>query len=148
VPTATGAARSRLGARVTGAQMGGASFMIRYGDGTTAAGLVFTDAVTVLGHGAAGGANVTATAQAVGAATSVADRFFRQGNDGIVGMGFASQNTVTPVKQKTFFDNVKGGLRMPVFTAWLKHGSGGTYDFGYIDPLKYRVRPPPGHERS
>jgi aspergillopepsin I len=130
--------------------MGGASFTIRYGDGTTAAGLVFTDAVTVLGQGA----NVTATAQAVGAATSVADRFFRQGNDGIVGMGFASQNTVMPVKQKTFFDNIKGGLRMPVFTAWLKHGAGGAYDFGYIDPLKYRVRPPfndnlsPRHDRS
>jgi aspergillopepsin I len=81
--------------------------------------------------------------QAVGAATGVADRFWSQGNDGILGMGFGAANTVKPVKQRTFFDNVKGLLRQPVFTAWLQRGVtgvAGAYDFGWIDERKYIVR--------
>jgi aspergillopepsin I len=143
---------SRLGVAVTGTQMDGESFTIRYGDGTTASGLIFSDAVSLVSSSSspsspgmstnAVNVDVTATAQAVGAATLVADKFWRQGNDGIVGMGFSSANTVKPVPQKTFWDNIRGSLKTPVFAAWLKHGGTGAYDFGWVDTKKYQVRHP------
>jgi hypothetical protein len=44
---------------------------------------------------------------------------------------------VTPVKQKTFFDNVMPTLEQPVFTAVLKRAVNGSYEFGYVDPAKF-----------
>lgn len=37
----------------------------------------------------------------------------------------------------TFFDNIKSTLSAPVFTADLKKGVPGSYDFGFIDDSKY-----------
>lgn len=45
--------------------------------------------------------------------------------------------TVSPTPQKTFFDNVKSSLASPLFTADLKKGKPGSYDFGYIDASKH-----------
>ena len=106
--------------------LSGATWSISYGDGSGASGNVFLDTVTV-------GAT-TATGQAVEAAESVSAQFSEDtDNDGLLGLAFSSLNTVRPNAQKTFFDNVKSSLAAPIFTADLKKGSPGSYDFGYID---------------
>jgi len=82
---------------------------------------------------------VTATSQAVEAATSVSSQFTADtNNDGLVGLAFSSINTVRPQTQTTFFDTVKGGLSKALFTATLKAGKPGSYDFGFIDSTKYK----------
>jgi len=81
---------------------------------------------------------VTATSQAVEAATSVSSEFTQDtDNDGLLGLAFSSINTVRPTQQKTFFDTVKSSLAKPLFAADLKKGTAGSYDFGYIDSSKY-----------
>ncbi|KAI4724583.1 aspartyl protease [Aureobasidium sp. EXF-10728] len=108
----------------------GNTWSIKYGDGSTASGKVYADKVIV--------GSVTATSQAVEAATSVSQSFLNdKNNDGLVGLSFSNINTVSPNQQKTFFDTVKGSLALPLWTANLKKGAPGTYDFGYIDSSKY-----------
>ena len=111
-------------------QLSGQSWKISYGDGSGAAGKVYADKVVVGG--------VTATSQAVEAATSVSTQFAQdQDTDGLLGLAFSSINTVTPTQQKTFFDSVKATLAKPIFAAVLKYHAAGSYDFGYIDTSKY-----------
>lgn len=108
----------------------GNTWSIKYGDGSSASGQVYADKVVI-------GA-VTATSQAVEAATSVSSSFLADvNNDGLVGLAFSNINTVSPSQQKTFFDSVKSSLALPLWTANLKKGAAGTYDFGYIDASKY-----------
>jgi aspergillopepsin I len=84
---------------------------------------VFADKVVVGG--------VTATTQAVEAATSVSSSFAQNvDNDGLLGLAFSSINTVQPKQQTTFFDTVKSTLAKQLFTADLKKGSAGSYTFG------------------
>jgi len=91
---------------------------------------VYADKVVVGG--------VTATSQAVEAATSVSSSFLTdKDDDGLLGLAFSSINTVSPTSQKTFFDNVKASLASPLFAVTLKKGAAGSYDFGYIDSSKY-----------
>jgi len=81
---------------------------------------------------------VTATSQAVEAATSVSAQFTRDvDTDGLLGLAMSSINTVKPQQQKTWFDTVKGQLAKPLFAVTLKYHAAGTYDFGYIDSSKY-----------
>lgn len=82
---------------------------------------------------------VTATSQAVEAATSVSAQFSQdKDNDGLLGLAFSSINTVQPQQQTTFFDTVKSTLAKKLFTCDLKAGEAGSYDFGYIDSSKYK----------
>ncbi|KAF1995606.1 acid protease [Amniculicola lignicola CBS 123094] len=112
-------------------KVAGASWRISYGDGSGAAGTVYADKVVVGG--------VTATSQAVEAATSVSAAFQRDADtDGLLGLSFSSLNTIRPQPAKTFFDNVKDKLDAPVFTVTLKYHAAGTYDFGFIDKSKYK----------
>ncbi|KAK7525808.1 aspartic peptidase domain-containing protein [Phyllosticta citriasiana] len=108
----------------------GYSWDISYGDGSGAAGIVYADKVEVGG--------VTATSQAVEAATSVSSSFTSDtDNDGLLGLAFSSINTVSPKAQTTFFDTVADQLAQKLFTVTLKKGEAGTYDFGYLDSSKY-----------
>ncbi|KAJ4309739.1 Aspartic protease snp2 [Neodidymelliopsis sp. IMI 364377] len=108
----------------------GYSWRISYGDGSGASGKVYADKVTVAG--------VTATSQAVEAATSVSAQFSQdQDTDGLLGLAFSTINTVSPTPQKTFFDTVKSSLAKQLFAVNLKYHAAGTYDFGFIDSAKY-----------
>jgi hypothetical protein len=108
----------------------GATFSISYGDGSGARGNVGTDTVNI------GGATVTN--QAIEMATAVSASFVKdKNNNGLVGLAFSKLNTVKPVAQKTFFDNALPNLALPVFTADLKAGAAGSYEFGRIDATKF-----------
>ncbi|KAG9568584.1 aspartic endopeptidase Pep1, partial [Aureobasidium melanogenum] len=110
--------------------MSGQSWNIVYGDGSGASGKVYADKVVV--------GSVTATSQAVEAATSVSSGLTSHtDSDGILGLAMSSLNTVSPNKQTTFFDTVRPHLAKQVFTADLKKGAPGSYGFGYIDSTKY-----------
>jgi hypothetical protein len=108
----------------------GAQFNITYGDGSGAQGNVGTDVVDV------GGASFPS--QAIELATSVSAQFTQdQNNDGLLGLAFSHLNAVRPQQQKTFFENIKASLAEPVFTADLRKGATGSYDFGAIDRSKF-----------
>lgn len=108
----------------------GATFDISYGDGSGAAGNVGTDTVDI------GGATVTG--QAIEMATDVSDSFIQDTNsNGLVGLAFSKINTVSPQKQKTFFDNAMATLAEPVFTADLRQDAVGAYEFGKIDSTRF-----------
>jgi hypothetical protein len=119
-----------------GKPLDGLSWKIAYGDGSGASGVVYADKVKVGG--------VTATRQAVEAATSISAQFIEENSDGLLGLGFGNTNTIKPTKQPTFFENIKPSLKEPLFTVTLKKNATGVYDFGYIDPQKYIVcsKPP------
>lgn len=113
----------------TGKLVQNQSWSIGYGDGSGAAGIVYADKVVV-------GA-VTATSQAVEAATSVSAAFTRNTqSDGLVGLSFPNVNMCSPTCT-TFLTNILGSLAAKVFTASLKHNAAGSYDFGFIDQNKY-----------
>ncbi|KAF2094626.1 aspartic protease pep1 [Rhizodiscina lignyota] len=108
----------------------GDTFSVSFGDGSSASGNVFADTVVVGG--------VTATRQAVEAATSVSASFTQDTNvDGLMGLAFSPLNTVQPQQQRTFFDNVKSTLDTALFAADLISGGPGEYDFGFIDTAKF-----------
>ncbi|EFZ04356.1 peptidase A1family protein [Metarhizium robertsii] len=114
----------------TAQSLSGSTWSITYGDGSSSSGVVYTDAVTVGG--------LTVNAQAVEAAKQVSSQFSQDAaSSGLLGLAFSSINTVKPTKQKTFFDNAKPALDSALFTADLKHGADGKYNFGYIDSTAY-----------
>ena len=104
----------------------GSHFNISYGDGSSASGPVGVDQMDI------GGATVAA--QAIGLPNVVAQSFVTDSSsNGLVGLAFSKLNTIRPTQQKTFFDNVLPDLTLPVFTAQLKSGQVGAYEFGAID---------------
>ncbi|MCJ1381275.1 Type I transmembrane sorting receptor [Xylographa soralifera] len=110
--------------------LSGETWDISYGDGSSASGNVYSDNVSV--------GQATVTAQAVECAETVSAEFVDDTSDGLLGLAFDNINTVTPNQQKTFFFNaIAQGLPSPVFTANLKKGTPGNYNFGYIDSSEY-----------
>lgn len=108
----------------------GYTWKISYGDGSGASGKVYADKVVVGG--------VTATSQAVEAATAVSAQFTQDvDTDGLLGLAMDKLNTVTPQKQTTFFSTVLSQLSQPLFAVDLKYHAAGSYDFGFIDKSKY-----------
>jgi hypothetical protein len=105
--------------------LSGSQFNISYGDGSAASGPVGVDQMDVGG--------TTVDAQAIGLPDSVSDSFVTGAADGLIGLAFSKLNTIEPQAQKTFFDNVLPDLSQPVFTAQLKGGQVGSYEFGNVD---------------
>ncbi|KAF2428995.1 acid protease [Tothia fuscella] len=109
----------------------GHTWAIKYGDGSGANGQVYLESVTI--------GSITFPHQAIGAASKISSSFSRDpNNDGMLGLAFSRINAISPKPQLTWFDNVKSKLAAPVFTCALKRKQIGTYDFGYIDPKKYK----------
>ncbi|TAQ90352.1 hypothetical protein B7494_g1333 [Chlorociboria aeruginascens] len=108
----------------------GQTWAITYGDGSTSSGTVYSDNVTLGG--------VTVSSQAVESAQTVSPTFTGvSASSGLFGLGMTVLNTVRPTKQATWFDNIKASLALPLFTANLKRGAVGSYDFGFINPSLY-----------
>ncbi|KAK0944179.1 hypothetical protein LTR29_004311 [Friedmanniomyces endolithicus] len=108
----------------------GATWQIAYGDGSSATGSVGFDSVTIGG--------VTVAHQAVELADNLSGAFVQDTqNDGLLGLGFSTINTIQPQRQKTFFENIMPSLALPVFTANLQADASGTYTFGAIDTAQY-----------
>ncbi|KAK5128899.1 hypothetical protein LTR85_000232 [Meristemomyces frigidus] len=125
-PSSESTGHAKYNPSTSGKVKSGYTWDISYGDGSGASGTVYADKVVVGG--------VTATSQAVEAATSVSSQFTQDtDNDGLLGLAFSSINTVEPVQQTTFFDTVKSTLAKQLFTADLKKGAAGAY----IDTSKY-----------
>lgn len=107
-----------------------ATWSIAYGDGSGASGIAYTDRVQL------GGARFDA--QVVESAT-YASRSFTDDPwiSGLMGLGMSWANTVRPQRAQTFTDNIKDKLASPVFTANLRAGRPGNYNFGFVNPNEY-----------
>lgn len=109
----------------------GSTFDISYGDGSFSRGPVVADTVDIGG--------MTVDKQAIGVPDTVSDSFIEDvHSSGLIGLGFSKINTIKPQKQKTFFDNVLPDLAQPVFTASLRSGVAGAYEFGNIDRTQFQ----------
>ena len=75
---------------------------------------------------------ITASSQVVESVLNYTSIFTELGGSGIVGMALDKNNTVKPIKQKTFFDNIKDELALPVLTADLYLATQGSFNFGFI----------------
>ena len=110
--------------------MSGSTFNVTYGDGSFVSGPVGIDSVDIGGS--------TVDQQAIGLPNVIDRSFVRDvASNGLVGLAFSKLNTIRPKPQKTFFDNVMADLTQPVFTAQLKHGEVGAYEFGNIDATAF-----------
>ncbi|KAF9093512.1 hypothetical protein BGX29_009899 [Mortierella sp. GBA35] len=114
-------------------QKDGRKWSISYGDGSTASGILGSDYVSV------GGIKVR---QTIGLATAESSQFGSSPADGLFGLGFGTNESVSGVK--TFLDNaiVAGALAQPVVSVFLPserrfNGQGGEYLFGGTDSAKY-----------
>lgn len=102
-----------------------ARWRITYGDGSGAMGIVYTDRVAL--------GKTFFAEQAVESAQQMSQTFMRDDfASGILGLGFGRGNTVRPRRVKTYMENILPSLAAPVFTANLRAGRPGNYNFGFI----------------
>lgn len=111
----------------------GAWFDLSYGDNSSTSGVVGTDTVQI--------GTITVMGQAVELPSTVSSQFSGDTHsDGIVGLGFSqSGNSIRPSPMPTFFENAAPKLKKNVFTASLKAGSPGQYEFGTVDDSAYQA---------
>lgn len=116
-------------------KLGGASWKISYGDGSSASGDVGTDVIDL------GGLRIEN--QAIELAKQLSQQFQQGNGSGLLGLAFSSINTVSPNQQKTPVDNAiaQKDVTQPLFTAYLgswrdsdEADKGESfYTFGFID---------------
>lgn len=113
--------------------IGGAWFDLSYGDNSSTSGAVGKDTVQI--------GTITVDGQAVELPNTVTSQFSGDRNsDGIVGLGFSqSGNSIRPSPMPTFFENAAPRLKQNLFTANLKAGGPGQYEFGTIDVSAYQT---------
>ena len=113
----------------------GAWFDVSYGDNSSTSGLVGRETVRI--------GTITVVGQAVELPSTVSSQFSGDSNsDGIVGLGFShSGNSIRPLPMPTFFENAASQLKDHVFTANLKVGIPGHYEFGTIDVSACKATP-------
>jgi hypothetical protein len=115
----------------------GSTWMISYGDQSSASGDVGTDNVTVGG--------LTIKSQAIELAKNMSDQFIQGTGDGLLGLAFGPINTVKPHRVQTPVENMITQEDIPksaeLFTSYLGSWRDGTgsnntesfYTFGFID---------------
>ena len=113
--------------------VGGAWFDLSYGDNSSTSGAVGKDTVQI--------GTITVDGQAVELPSTVTSQFSSDRNsDGIVGLGFSQfGNSIRPSPMPTFFENAAPRLKQNLFTANLKAGGPGQYEFGTIDVSAYQA---------
>lgn len=114
--------KSKTATKATG------TWNISYGDGSSASGDVYTDAVTLAG--------ITIPNQAVECAKKLSSSFLSDGgNDGLLGLAWPDINTVEPTTVKTPVENMidQKLIDQPLFSVKLGRGSEpGFYSFGTL----------------
>ncbi|KAG4217928.1 hypothetical protein PC116_g33592 [Phytophthora cactorum] len=93
----------------------GYTWNIHYADGTGYEGVVYEEVAKIGG--------LTIENQAIGVQVTE-DTSLNLDIGGIVGLGFGKINTIKPVKQKTWFENIQSSLDAPLFTADLYRDKG------------------------
>ena len=83
-------------------RLAGSTWRIRYGDGSTASGIVGTDHVTLGG--------LCVENQAIELASKLSPQFSSGAGDGLLGLAFGTINTVKPKKLATPVEQVRAKL--------------------------------------
>lgn len=108
----------------------GETWSVSYGDGSSSSGDIYTDLVSI-------GA-LTITTQDVESAENVSPGFTKiSASSGLLGLAFKKLNTCSPTLCKTPMNNLASTLTANLFTANLKKGAVGNYNFGYINTTEY-----------
>lgn len=97
----------------TATKVAGETWSIGYADGSGTSGVVYHDVVTI------GGLSVQN--QGVESAIKASSGF---SGSGLLGLAYDTGNTATPQQEKTWFSNIKGSLKAPLFTVRLRHQAG------------------------
>lgn len=108
----------------------GETFDIQYvGENNWVKGDVAIDDVTVAG--------LTIPSMKLGVANAVGSDNVGQEFDGLIGLSFGSQNTISPSPSLTFMELALPYLDQPVFAVNLKGDGSGTIEFGTVDDAGY-----------
>lgn len=92
-------------------KMSGSSWKIRYGDGSTASGIVGTDIVNLGG--------LCVENQAIELASKLSAQFMRSASDGLLGLAFGKINTVKPRGVATPVESIVYPYYYPLFAPLL-----------------------------
>lgn len=107
----------------------GATWLIQYGDGSSANGVVYRDNLTVGG--------VTVDRVPIESAEKISrDMLYKSDMSGLLGLAFNHSNTIYP-HQKSYLDSLAPELDSNLFAVDLRYHAPGRYDFGHINESAY-----------